>query len=264
MNLTLVVDNLRVKKIGRMVLGNVSAVFPAGSVTAVVGPNGAGKSTLLRALAGVDHADSGTVIAKDTAQSQTTNLAQITPQERAQLLAWVPDHHDAPFAYTVLETVLLGRYPWHAGNPQAADVSAAESALANLGIAHLQKRHVTAISSGERQRTMLARALAAKTPVLLLDEPLANLDIGAGLRLLGYLRQLTQAGQTVVLSLHDLGLAYRHCDYLVCLDRGKIAAVGTPATALTAELLQEVFGITMQVVDLGNGLNQLFFSVEKI
>jgi iron complex transport system ATP-binding protein len=219
----------------------VSVTVGRGRLTVLVGPNGAGKSTLLKALAGVIQPSAGAVMVDGAA------LPQMPPLERARRLAWSPANATVPFAYTALEVVTLGRFPWHQGAPTGSDADAARAALARVGAEELALRTVTTLSSGERQRVLLARALAGEAPYLLFDEPSANLDVAGTLKFLELARALAAEGRGVVLVLHDLALAHRYGDHVVCLDRGRVLAAGPASVALAPGVVHEAFGVDATV-----------------
>jgi iron complex transport system ATP-binding protein len=218
------------------VLQDVTATLPSRRLTALVGPNGAGKSTLLRAVAGL-------VPARGRIQVGDAELARLSLTDRARRMAWVPDQTAVPFSFGALETVVMGRFAWHRGVPGADDRQRALDAMAELGIDALRDRPLDALSSGERQKVLIARALAGDTEVLLLDEPCANLDVAATLKLLSLLRDLAARGRTVCLTLHDLPLAARFADACVCLADGRVAGHGEASEVLTPALLRSVFGV---------------------
>ncbi len=249
-------SDLVVRLGARAVLERVDASFARGTVTALVGPNGAGKTTFLRTLAGLTRASAGSV------EIEGSNVATMTAQARALRLAWVPTPEPPPFPYTVLETVKLGRFARHEGRPRAADEEAALRSLAAVGLPTFASRLVTELSGGELARVAVARGLAAETDLVLLDEPTASLDVAAALRLLILLRQLAAAGRTIVLSLHDLSVAYRYADHVVMLGAGRVVAAGPPRDALTPASLRAAFGVSAQIARTADGREALFFDPE--
>lgn len=206
-------------------LAPASFSLPAGQVTGIIGPNGAGKTTLLRALAGVSTGPGSVSIAGKP----------LTPHPRT--LAWLPASRDAVWPMSAGALVALGLGP---GLPP--DARAVAAALAECDAAHLAERPVNLLSTGERARVLLARALVAQPSWLLLDEPIANLDPGHRLDVMALLGQRAAAGAGVVLALHDLDLAMR-CDRLLLMAGGHIVADGAPAHVLGDEQLARIFGI---------------------
>jgi iron complex transport system ATP-binding protein len=239
---------LRLTRDGRRIVDDVSLTLAPGAVTALVGPNGAGKSTLLRLLAGLLAPDAGSV-----ADPEGRSLASLDALARARAVGWSPPTIDMAFAFAARDVVLLGRYPWHRGRPGQDDHAAADRALARLGIEALASRSVASLSSGEQQKVMLARLLAGDAPVLLLDEPLANLDPASALALLRLFKELAAGGRTICLTVHDLGLAYRFADRVLVLDQGKLVASGAPETALALDVVQRVFRVTAERTLLNGG-----------
>ncbi len=216
-----------------------------GECVAIIGPNGSGKSTLLKLLGGLLEPAAGTVALEGV------NLARMTPRERARRTAVVLPEAPLLFNFSVLEVVLMGRAPhlglW--GLEGKADYDAAHRALEDVGLGAFGDRPVHDLSSGERQRVMIARALAQEPRLLLLDEPTAFLDLKHGLAIHEILAELRRGrGLTVVVVSHDLQLAARHADRLVLLQHGRIVADGPPEAVLTPERLAPVYETAVTVL----------------
>ena len=228
---------------GVTVLSSVSFHAGPGEVSGLIGPNGAGKSTLLRALSGLVRPDAGSVMLGEA------SLRQIKPGERARRIAYMPQH-DAVHPFTVLETVLMGRYA-HLGRFELEgrlDHQIAREALARTDTTRFESRHLDRISGGERQRVILARALAQQADIILLDEPSASLDLRHRLSVMETLRsEVASRGVAVVVALHDVSLAGQYCDRLSLLSAGSIVAEGAPAEVLTVDNLRCVFGVETKV-----------------
>ena len=224
---------------GTPVLRSVSFAARPGLVTGLVGPNGAGKSTLLRAMAGVLRPDAGAV------RLGAAELTGLPARERARQVAYLPQH-EAAHPFTALETVLMARYP-HLSRfalEGADDRRIARAAMALTETERFEGRQLDRISGGERQRVLLARALAQQARVLLLDEPVAGLDLRHQLAAMETLRsEVAGDGVAVVVALHDVWLASRYCDRLTLLSDGEVAAEGTPAEVFTRKRFREVFGV---------------------
>lgn len=219
------------------VLERVSAAFAAGSVTAVVGLNGSGKSTLLKTVAGLC----------DLAEGKLTldgrSLSDLSGRERARLVSYLPQSRPTP-AITVERMVLHGRFPYmRAGGYGEADRECCEAAMRRVGICGLRSRQVGELSGGERQKVYLAMALAGQAGVLLFDEPTTYLDIERQTGLFAILCELRGEGKTVVAVLHDLDLALRAADSVLVLERGRIAASGSPDELLARGVIDEVFHV---------------------
>ncbi|MCB9727944.1 MAG: ABC transporter ATP-binding protein [Deltaproteobacteria bacterium] len=228
----------------RTVLHPLSLALEPGTVTALLGPNGAGKSTLVRLLAGVTRPTGGDVRFGERA------LSALAPAERARTVALSGGEPELPFAWSALEVVLMARAP-HLGRGRfegAAELTLARDALRRAGAESLAERAITELSSGERQRVLVARALCQDTPCLLLDEPTSHQDPAHALRLGGELRALARAGRTVVCVLHDLTFAARIADRALLLASGRLLADGPPAEVLRAPTLEAAFGAPATVL----------------
>ncbi|MFE3516007.1 heme ABC transporter ATP-binding protein [Streptomyces sp. NPDC059166] len=227
--------SVRVGLGGRPVLDGVDLTVRTGEVLALVGPNGAGKSTLLAALAADLSVDSGEV--RVDGRPATGWQAAELALRRAVL----PQSAALAFPFSVEEVVRMGRAPW-AGTPrEPEDDAAVAAALAATEVAEFASRPFSALSGGERARVALARVLAQRAPLLLLDEPTAALDLRHQELVLGICRERAAAGDAVVVVLHDLGLAAAYADRALVLRDGRVAAAGPPSEVFTGELLGEVY-----------------------
>jgi iron complex transport system ATP-binding protein len=223
----------------RAVFRDVSFSVAAGELVALCGPNGAGKSTLLRLLLGLHAPSSGGVTLAGAP------VAALSRREIARHAALLPQDAPADVPLSVREAVALGRLP-HLGRlrPEtAADVEAVARALAATDTVALAERPIAELSGGERHRVHLARALAQEAPLLLLDEPIAGLDVAHQLAAMDLLRATVDAGRAVVVALHDLALAARRCDRMLLLADGGLFADARPADVLTRETVARVFGV---------------------
>lgn len=228
----------------RAVLENVSLTFPSGQCTGILGPNGCGKSTLLKALARLLPARSGRVLlGEDDVHGAAT-------RKIAQKLAILPQTPLAPEGITVSELVRRGRAPWRkafdAWNAQDREVC--QRAIEAVAMQDLAERPISELSGGQRQRAWIALVLAQNTPFLLLDEPTTYLDLPHQIEVLSLLHQRNrEEGTTVISVLHDLNLASRFCDHLVLFGKAGIVSEGEPETVITADNLQEAFGLSARV-----------------
>jgi len=232
---------------GRPVVDGVDLTVSEGEWVALIGPNGAGKTTLLRAIARlVAYRGSVSLDGRPSEQLQRAKLAR--------LVAVVPQEPSTPPWMTVAEYVLLGRTP-HLGplaKEGARDREAAARALARLDVLDYGTRTLGTLSGGEKQRVVVARALAQEARIVLLDEPTAALDIGhqqQALDLLDVLRQ--ESGLTLVAAMHDLTLAAQYADRMLLLDGGRVVADGAPVDVLTEAMIAEHYGAAIDVVDVG-------------
>ena len=221
------------------VFRDVSFSIAAGELVALCGPNGAGKSTLLRLLLGLHAPAAGAV------KLAGAPVASLSRRQIARHAALLPQEAPADVPLSVREAVALGRLP-HLGRLQpetAADADAVSRALAATDTTALAERPIAELSGGERHRVHLARALAQEAPLLLLDEPIAGLDVAHQLAAMDLLRATADAGRAVVVALHDLALAARRCDRMLLLAEGALCADARPADVLTRETLARVFGV---------------------
>lgn len=229
----------------RRVLDGVSLDVPPGSLVGLVGPNGAGKSTLLACLAGARRPQVGRVTLDGV------DLRRLSAATRARRLGVVPQNLVPVFPVSVAHFVGLGRYvhePWF-GGPREADARAVADALARVGVAHLADRPVDALSGGEWRRVLIAQALAQQPDLLLLDEPVQQLDLLHQLQVMELVRAFVrQPGCGGVVVLHDLSLAARACDVLVLLHQGRVLAQGAPQDVLTVDLLRRAYGVEVALV----------------
>lgn len=233
----------------RALLDGVELEVAPGEVVGLLGRNGAGKTSLLRIACGLGTADSGTV------ELDGRSLAALGRRERARAVAFVPQETHFPFPYSVAEVVLMGRAPhlgW-LGFEGPRDLDAARAAMMQLGIESLAGRSVLALSGGERQLTVVARALAQAPRLLLLDEPTAFLDLRHRLAVLAQVRAFAAAGGAALVVSHDLAVAARACDRLALLAGGRILAAGPPAAVLTPALLRAAFAIEADVLTTPDG-----------
>ena len=226
------------------VIGGVSFTVARGEILGVIGPNSVGKTTLLRLLSKVLVPQAGTILLAGR------DLLRLRRADVARTVAVVPQDVALAFPFTVREFVLMGRYPHTPGRFFEApeDLAAAEEALRAVGIAALADKPIQALAGGERQRVLVARALAQQPTLLLLDEPNAHLDLHHQVALAQMIQRLNLAeGVTVVLVSHDLNLAAELCDRLLLLAEGRVARLGTPAEVLEGPLLEKVYGCRVWV-----------------
>ena len=229
------------------VLRNVSLTIESGEVLGILGPNGSGKSTLLKILMRILVPQQGTI------EWFGQPFDAFSQADIARHVAFVPQETQQAFPFTINEMVLMGRYPhhgrtWGPGWESARDRAVAMQAMSDLGVAHLGGRLITNVSGGERQRAVIARALAQEPEILLLDEPTAFLDLHHQLEIARIIRRLNrERGLTVVLVSHDLNLASQYCDRLLLLREGEIVTMGSPEEVIAGEFLEWVYGCSVLV-----------------
>lgn len=224
---------------------NLDVQIPSGSFTAIIGPNGCGKSTLLRTLCRLLEPQLGEV------QLQRRPLAHYSGRELAKQIGLLAQSASAPEGIRVLELVARGRYPhqswlrqWHQDDEQAVT-----EALQMTDLTELAHCRVDTLSGGQRQRVWVAMVLAQQTPLILLDEPTTYLDISHQIELLELFHALNhQGGRTLVAVLHDINQACRYASHLIAMRAGCIVAEGSPNEIVTAELMQQVFGLSCSVI----------------
>jgi len=237
------------------VLRGASLEVESGSVHCLMGPNGCGKSTLLDCVLGFNRLRQGEVTV------QGRDVRTLTPRDLARLVAYVPQKHDRSFPYLVEQVVLMGRTPHQRmlGAPDAEDRVIARESLETVGIAALADRPYTHLSGGEAQLVLLARALTQRTPLILMDEPAAHLDLGNSLRFLETVSALVrERGCTVLMATHHpeqpFFLESTGCSVTVSLmGRGRVRASGKPARTITEQSLADVFGVEARLLTEGAG-----------
>ncbi|OQY89988.1 MAG: hypothetical protein B6D38_05320 [Anaerolineae bacterium UTCFX1] len=238
------IQSLSVSYGSRQILHNISLDVQSGEVLALIGPNGAGKSTLIRAASGV-------IPYAGHVRANGDDFASLNPMRRAKYIATVPQAVSMPPAFTVWETVLLGRTPYlgFLGQPSQHDEEIARQSLQRVSALLFAERRVGELSGGEQQRILLARALCQSTPILLLDEPTAHLDLQYQVGMLELVVELARKDNLAVLiALHDLNLAAQYADRIALMVAGKIKAIGKPKEVLQPELIAEAYCLPVQVV----------------
>ncbi len=225
----------------RAILRDINLSVEAGEMVAIVGPNGAGKSTLLSAIAGDVHPQSGTV------SIGHMPIGEYRPRPLARIRSVLSQENIVTFPFTVREVVAMGRSPW-VGLPESdEDETVIADSIDAVDMRYLSGRKFVQLSGGERARASLGRVLAQRTPIVLLDEPTAALDLKHQETALSIARELCAAGTTVVVVLHDLTLAAAYADRIAVINDGVMDAYGTPDEVLTGDLLSAVYDIPIEV-----------------
>jgi iron complex transport system ATP-binding protein len=226
-----------------LIIKGLSCQFETATMTAVLGVNGSGKSTLIRLLNGWLSASSGSVYVAEK------NLRDLSVASLARKIAYVPQFQPQLFPVTVFDTVLSGRIPHAGARPSAEDLAIVEKVLLRLQLVPLALRNVQQLSGGERQKVLIARALAQMTAVVLLDEPTSSLDLKHQHEVLGLLRELKEEGLCIILALHDVNMAVRYCSHCLLLKEGRLLAAGEVGI-LDARLLKELYDVEVEMVEV--------------
>ena len=227
-----------------LVLHNINLSVEAGEMVALLGPNGSGKTTLIKLASGVLKPGQGEV------RLDGSSLSRLSRRSIAGTIAVVPQQFHIAFAFTATEVVMLGRIPFLKAFTEERDIDrqSVSSALKLVGISELKERRFDELSGGERQKVILAMALAQQPKLLLLDEPTVHLDIAHQVEILELVRSLNkERGLTVIAAMHDLNLASLYFDRLVLLKEGRVSADGTPHQVLTEARIREVFSASVGV-----------------
>ena len=227
-----------------LVLHDINLSIRAGEMVGLVGPNGSGKTTLIKLVSGILKPSQGEI------RLDGSSLSRLSRKSVARSLAIVPQQFHIPFAFTVGEVVTLGRIPFLKAFAEESKVDRqfVANALELVGISELKERRFDELSGGERQKVILAMALAQQPRLLLLDEPIVHLDIAHQVEILELVKGFNvEQGLTVIGAMHDLNLASLYFDRLILLKEGKVWADGTPAQVLTEDIIREVFSASVRV-----------------
>lgn len=231
---------------GRQVLSDIDLEFAPGAVTAILGPNGSGKSTLLKILSGLIAPLKGEV------HIDGSPLSRMSVQEIARRIAVVPQEEAIPFRFSVREIVLMGRIAWSSGLADTPDDRRiAEEAMRFADCLQFADRPIDELSGGEKQRVLIARALAQETPILLLDEPTTHLDITHQIGISRLVRELSAQGKTVIAAMHDLNMVGLMADRAILLGDGVVKLAGTTAEVLGSQELDQVYEVAFDRIERG-------------
>lgn len=238
------VRDFAVKRRDKQILQGVNLEIGPSEIVGLIGPNGAGKTTLMRACLGLIPSEGH------------SSLAEMSSRDRGRAAAWMPQAREIAWPVDVETLIRLGRIPHLATGqkPSPADTAAVERAIARMGLEDYRHRTATHLSGGEQARVLIARSLAQEAPLLMADEPTAGLDPAHQIATMQTFADLARTGQSVLVSLHDLGLAARHCTRIVMLHSGGIAADGPPRDVLTPDLVRAAFGISAYLQETPDGI----------
>ncbi|MGB9762258.1 MAG: ABC transporter ATP-binding protein [Caldimicrobium thiodismutans] len=242
------------KRQKRRILQDISFVANQGEITTILGPNGAGKTTLFKCITGVWENYQGEILVNNK------KIDNLPFTQRARFFSVVPQDHTPPFPYSVFEVVLMGRasYVGLFSLPSKEDHKKVEEVLEMIGISHLKDKPYTQISGGERQLTLIARAIVQETPVIILDEPTSHLDFKNQQLILSKIKEITKEKSLItVITLHDPNLASLFSDKVVILKEGRVLYDGHPNEVIVKKILKETYGIEIEVIK-HNGVNIVF------
>ena len=240
------VKNLSFAYGDRPVLHDISFSVGKGEFLSILGPNGVGKSTLFRCVLGLLSGYTGQVLVDGV------DARSFSTREAAKHIAYIPQSSRSIFNYSVFDIVLMGRTSGLSTfrSPGKEDKAICQWAMEKVGITHLQDRCFHRLSGGEQQLVLIARALVQKAPILMLDEPTANLDFGNQLRVLEQARSLVREGYTVIQTTHDPEQSYMFSDRILAIQKGRVLTEGNPKEVLTKDTLHALYGVEVDVVSL--------------
>lgn len=222
---------------------DVSFSIPPGMLVGLIGPNGCGKSTMMKCINKMHPITSGDVLIDGE------SIKDKTPADIAKKVATVPATLRGAFGLTVFETVMLGRYPYLKNvwwEPEE-DETLVEEAMRKFGVDHLRDRAVGALSSGEQERVLIAKAFVQQPRLMLVDEPTSHLDMKYKLDVMEYLNAMVKKDMSVLVAEHDISLMARYCDMCIIMRKGEILGMGDPKKVITPELIEEVYDVSASV-----------------
>lgn len=246
--MSITVENLSFSYGSHEVLREVSFSAQYGEFLSVLGPNGVGKSTLFRCMLGLLTPSRGGITIDGDA------ISSLSAPMLARRIAYIPQSHNPVFNYSVYDMVLMGTTAQTGtfSSPGREQARAVEQALERLSISHLKGRSYGELSGGERQLTLIARAIAQQAKILVMDEPSASLDFGNRIRLMDTVRSLTADGYCVIQSTHDPDQAFLWSDRILALHKGRVLAHGAPRDTVTTDLISTLYGVEVEVCPLRN------------
>ncbi len=253
----LVARNISVRAGNSTLLQDASLSLRPGELVAILGPNGAGKTTMLRALLGLQKIATGSVTIGNT------GIADLSPAQRARKVSYLPQRRPLAWPNTVQDVVALGRFAHGAalGRLGPVDREAVDTAVRACDLEPLADRYIDSLSGGELARVHFARAIAAHAPLLIADEPVAELDPRHQIRIADLLRAYVSDGGGALVVLHEVALAARIADRLIWIKSGQIVADGSPQETLTEGRMDEVYGVRARIHDGGHGIDVRIESV---
>jgi len=228
----------------KTILGGISANFEAGKIHGIIGPNGSGKSTMLKNICRIWEPQTGTILINNK------DYRSIPRKELSKIVTMVPQHTNVSFPIPVYDIVAMGRNP-HLGRFESlkkTDLEIIDRALKQTNIYELKDRYINELSGGESQLSIIARAFVTEAALILLDEPIAELDIKHTLAIIAILYTLKEQRKTILVNMHDLNLARKFCDTISIIHRGKMFFTGSPEQAFSEDNIRQVFEVNVKEV----------------
>lgn len=241
------VNDISFSYAGFKALKNISFEAAAGDMLAIIGQNGSGKSTLLKCLNRILKINKGTITIGNIP------LTDYSPAKLSRTMAYIPQSEEMVSGISVFDTVLLGRKPYISSHPTPADMELVAHLLTRLELESVAMRPLNTLSGGQQQRVYIARALAQQPAVLLLDEPIANLDINHQMKVMKLLKQLSREGMTIIITIHDINMAARFCNKALMLKQGRVFASGLQSV-YTPENIENLYDIQVDVLHHKNSI----------
>jgi len=238
------IQNLKFAYSDKLIINNINLSFSVGEFVGIIGPNGAGKSTLLKLMLGILKTPAEFI------QLNNKSLIEYPKKELGKFIAYVPQETEFSFSFTVKEIVQMGRYPYLKGIAfvSADDETIVNDAMEKMEILDFATRKFNELSGGEKQRVVIASALAQQPKILLLDEPTSALDLHHQIDIYTILKTLQkETGMTTIVVTHDINLAAQFCDRILLMNKGEIIKDGAPDEVLQFRLLQEIFGVKVYI-----------------
>jgi len=222
---------------------DVSYTIGSGLLVGLIGPNGCGKSTMMKCINKMHKTSSGDILIDGE------SVLDKSPATIARMVSNVPAELKASFGLTVFETVMLGRYPFlqNVWWETEQDETLVEETLKKFGVYHLRNRPLNMLSSGERQRALIAKAYVQEPRLMLVDEPTSHLDMKYKLEVMEYLNAMVKTDMTILVAEHDISLMARYCDLCIIMKKGEIVAIGPPKEVITSQLIEEVYEVSASV-----------------